>query len=75
MDTINQPKYFYKTIYCRTISDVNNALNNKVYSIEADNLGKVISCQVIPYINEELTNGQIIPLEYIISYVYKTIYY
>lgn len=62
-------EYAYRTVFCKTEEDIDKVLNEEIYKMNKSE--DVISLQVIPYINPEITDGFAIPACYYISYVYR----
>ena len=62
-------QYAYRNVLCKTQEDVDDVLNNEVYKLNKPE--DVISLQVIPQFNQQITDGWLIPICWFVCYVYR----
>lgn len=60
--------YAFKNVYCKTQDDVDNILNNEIARLPKED---VISINVVPYFDTNVTSGFIVPICYYVCYIYK----
>lgn len=62
-------EYAYRNIFCKTAEDVDKVLNEEVYKF--NKAEDIVSLQVVPYINPNVTNGIMVPCCWYVCYVYR----
>lgn len=62
-------EYASRTIFCKTQEDVDEVLNNEIYKLNKPE--NVISINITPYFNLNITDGFCVPVCLYVSYIYR----
>lgn len=62
-------EYASRTVFCRTQEEVDEVINNEIYKLNKPE--DVISLNITPYVNPDMTDGLCVPICFYVSYVYR----